>query len=142
MKSRANAQSTSVDAISGPDRKFHSGNNDVINRKESPGKKVCRIVIRYSFMMDVTRRACIYSSKKASTLLKKGNSLLVIQADNTWYNRPSWGSAGSTFGNMNSGSFRKSPTINNNATFPGAFCLNIPITGQCYELNSIFAKQT
>lgn len=79
---------------------------------------------------------------KAIMPLEKTALFLVSQKTKAAYNFPSNGVEAAIFGLRNRGSFSTRPRINNRATFPGAFCLNIPITPQCYEEYSIFAKQT
>ncbi len=63
----------------------------------------------------------------ATIALLAGNTLM-----SQLYNGPSVALAAIFLGKRNSGSFSSKPKMSSTTTLPGDFCLNIPITRQCY----------
>jgi hypothetical protein len=79
----------------------------------------------------VTSKACRYKSPKAINELKKALSG-GREATSDWYKGPSLSVTTLFLGYKNRGNFNSRPKMRRTTTFPGDFCLNNPITWQCY----------
>jgi len=79
----------------------------------------------------VTNNACAYNNRNAMRELKKALSGGKEVISNR-YKGPSLSVATTFLGNKNNGNFSSNPKIRRTTTFPGDFCLNNPITWQCY----------